>query len=82
MSKKLYSLETVFEAIRITAMGAVGILDKEEAEAALSKMPEDVSRYVMASTVAAHETQKIAMARAMEKILAKISKEESDKSEK
>ncbi len=82
MSKKLYSQETVFEAIRITAMGTAGILDKEEAEAALSKMPENVARYVMASTLAAHETQKIAMARAMEKILAKISKEESDKSEK
>lgn len=79
--KKLYSEETVNEALRLTAMGTAGILDKKDAEETLSKLPEDLAKRVMASTVAAHKAREAAMAAALLKAVLSNEKE-SEESEK
>lgn len=78
--KKLYSVEVVNEAIRLTAMGTAGILDKKDAEESLSKLPEDLAKRVMASTIAAHKAREAAMAAALLKAM--ISEGKSEESGK
>lgn len=51
MESKVFTKEAVEEALRLTAMGCCGILSKENAEEALGKLPEDLSRVVMATTI-------------------------------
>lgn len=78
--KKLYSVEVVNEAIRLTAMGTAGILEKKDAEESLSKLPEDLAKRVMASTIAAHKAREAAMAAALLKAM--ISEGKSEESGK
>lgn len=78
--KKLYSVEVVNEAIRLTAMGTAGILDKKDAEESISKLPEDLAKRVMASTIAAHKAREAAMAAALLKAM--ISEGKSEESGK
>lgn len=63
---KVYSKEAVEEALRLVALGVAGILPKEDAESTLNKLPEDLAKMVMATTLAAHETQKLALGRLKE----------------
>lgn len=63
--KKLYSEEDVNEALRLTAMGTAGILDKKDAEESLNKLPKDLANRVMASTIAAHKSRELVMMAAM-----------------
>lgn len=49
----MFTKEAVEEALRLTAMGCCGILSKENAEESLNKLPEDLSRAVMAATISA-----------------------------
>lgn len=79
--KKLYSEEDVNEALRLTAMGTAGILDKKDAEENLNKLPKDLANRVMASTVAAHKAREAAMAAALLKAMLSNEKE-SEESEK
>ena len=51
--EKVFTKEAVEEALRLTAMGCCGILSKENAEESLNKLPEDLSRAVMAATISA-----------------------------
>lgn len=51
--EKVFTKEAVEEALRLTAMGCCGILSKENAEESLDKLPEDLSRAVMAATISA-----------------------------
>ena len=74
--KKLYSVEVVNEAIRLTAMGTAGILDKKDAEESISKLPEDLANRVMASTIAAHKAREAAMAAALLKAMMSEGKSE------
>lgn len=74
--KRLYSEEDVNEAIRITALGTAGLLDKKDAEETLNKLPKDLADRVMASTIAAHKAREAAMAMA---ILNAMGSENSDK---
>lgn len=74
--KKLYSVEVINEAIRLTAMGTAGILDKKDAEESISKLPEDLAKRVMASTIAAHKAREAAMAAALLKAMMSESKSE------
>nr|DAJ81333.1 MAG TPA: hypothetical protein [Caudoviricetes sp.] len=80
--KKLYSEEAVNEALRLTAMGTAGILDKKDAEETLSKLPEDLAKRVMASTVAAHKAREAAMAAALLKAMLSSDEKESEESKK
>lgn len=50
---KVFTKEAVEEALRLTAMGCCGILSKESVEESLNKLPEDLSRAVMAATISA-----------------------------
>ncbi len=69
----MFTKEAVKEALRLTAMGCCGILSKENAEESLNKLPEDLSRAVIAATVSAemvaHDLK------SAESLLAKILKE-------
>lgn len=58
--EKVYSIEDVNEAIRITALGVAGILSRQDAEETLNKLPNSLARCVMASTIAAHKTREMA----------------------
>lgn len=51
--EKVFTKEAVEEALRLTAMSCCGILSKENAEESLNKLPEDLSRAVMAATISA-----------------------------
>lgn len=53
MESKVFTKEAVEQALRLTAMGCCGILSKENAEESLNKLPEDLSRAVMAATISA-----------------------------
>ena len=53
MESKMFTKEAVEEALRLTAMGCCGILSKENAEESLNKLPEDLSREVIAATISA-----------------------------
>lgn len=74
--KKLYSVEVINEAIRLTAMGTAGILDKKDAEESISKLPEDLAKRVIASTIAAHKAREAAMAAALLKAMMSEGKSE------
>lgn len=58
---KMYSEEAVEKALELVALGVAGILSKDDAEATLNKLPEDLAKMVIAATLAAHETQKIVL---------------------
>lgn len=80
--KKLYSEEDVNEALRLTAMGTAGILDKKDAEESLNKLPKDLANRVMASTIAAHKSRELVMMAAMLGSLGGKDKNKSENSEK
>lgn len=80
--KKLYFEEDVMEALRLTAMGTAGILDKKDAEESLNKLPKDLANRVMTLTIAAHKAQKMVMMAAMLGSLDGKDKNKSENSEK
>ena len=58
--EKVYSIEDVNEAIRITALGVARILSRQDAEETLNKLPNSLASCVMTSTIAAHKTREMA----------------------
>lgn len=58
--EKVYSIEDVNEAIRITALGVAGILGRQDAKETLNKLPKSLASCVMASMIAAHKTREMA----------------------
>lgn len=58
--EKVYSIEDVNEALRITALGVAGILSRQDAEETLNKLPKSLANRVMASTIAAHKAREMA----------------------
>lgn len=66
---KVFSKDAVLAAIRLTALGAVGCMPKEEAIKVIESLPEDLADMVMEQTIKALKTQAAAKAKAMSKAL-------------
>lgn len=69
---EMYSKEAVEEALRLTAMGSVGILGKKDAAESLEKLPESLQGMVVASTVAAFGAKQKVLGKIVGDVLDKL----------
>lgn len=69
---KLFSKEAVIAAIRLTAQGAAGVLNREEAEKTIESLPEDLAEIAMSETISAMKKQASLKAKMMSKILGQL----------
>lgn len=69
---KLFSKEAVITAIRLTAQGAAGVLNREEAEKTIESLPEDLAEIAMSETISAMKKQASIKAKMMSKILGQL----------